>query len=80
MDILKVVADYQVMVSCFEKDGKRVYLVVNTSPVVSTTATIEFDVEYKIKLVQAGDSCDCVMDKITITNLPAGENCLLVIE
>ena len=79
-DIAKVTADYQVLVSCFEKDGKRAYLVVNTSPVVATTATIELDKEHKIKLVQAGDSYDYVMDKITITNLPAGENCLLVIE
>ena len=79
-DIAKVTADYQVLVSCFEKDDKRAYLVVNTSPVVATTATIELDKEHKIKLVQAGDSCDYVMDKITITNLPAGENCLLVIE
>lgn len=79
-DIAKVTADYQVLVSCFEKDGKRAYMVVNTSPVVSTTATIEFDAERKIKLVQAGESYDYVVDKVTITNLPAGENCLIVIE
>ena len=79
-DIAKVTADNQVLVSCFEKDGKRAYLIVNTSPIVSTTATIEFDKEHKIKLIQAGDAYDYVMDKITLTNLPAGENCLLSIE
>lgn len=79
-EIVEVIADYQVLVSCFEKDGKSLYMIVNTSPVVFTSTTINFNSNYNVKLIQAGETMCLESNHIDIRNLPAGENVLVVFE
>lgn len=72
-----VESDYQVLVSCFNLDGKSVFMAVNTSPLIASTATLKFDKEYTFTLIQNGIRTELTSNEIKIRNLPAGENILI---
>ena len=79
-ELVGVGSKYQVLVSCFENNGKRVYMVVNTSPIVATDVKLVFDKEYEFEKIIAGKTEIVCGKEVKETCLPAGENLVLVLK
>ena len=79
-ELVGVESKYQVLVSCFENNGKRVFMVVNTSPVVATNVTLRFDKEYEYEKIICGNSIDEKGKIVKEISLPAGENMVVAIK
>lgn len=63
----------QVMVSCFELNGKSEFMVVNTSPYAATDFTLKFDNEYEMEYIKGTYVDNVKSDVLTVDILPAGE-------
>ena len=76
-ELVKVDATSQVIVSCFEGECGREFLIVNNSIVTATTFTLTFDKEYDIEYIRNKRKNFRRGNQVTIQALPAGENVLL---
>ena len=71
---------YQVLVSCFENNGKRVFMVVNTSPVIATRVRLVFDKVYDYEKIIGANSETGNSEFVEEISLPAGENFVVVLK
>ena len=77
-ELVSVESDYQVLVSCFELNGKSLFMVVNTSPLITSSAKLNFDKERELVIIQGGCTFKINTKSFKIRNLPAGENLLII--
>lgn len=76
-ELIKVDATNQVIVSCFEGENGREFLIVNNSIITATTFTLTFDKEYDVEYIRNTRKNFRHGNKVTIQALAAGENVLL---
>ena len=79
-ELVKVESKYQVLVSCFENNGKRVFMVVNTSPVIATRVRLVFDKVYDYEKIIGANSETGNSEFVEEISLPAGENFVVVLK
>ena len=79
-ELKEVISETQVIVSCFVRNGKSVFMVVNTSTVIATRVKLVFDGETEYIRVQNGRAAKGRGASVEEISLPAGENFVIAIE
>lgn len=79
-ELIGVESKYQVLVSCFENNGKRVFMVVNTSPISATRVKLVFNGEYAYQKIVHGQSVAGQGSVVEEISLPAGENFVVALK